>query len=142
MKAERLRDVAVAALEDLKAVDITVLDVRGMTTVTDYMVVASGTSDRHVRALLQHVIEETEVRGVRPLGVEGERDAQWGLVDLGDVVVHIMLPQVRDFYQLEKLWRVKPPVEDRAGGEDQAGEDRTGEDRIDKENVPGGRARP
>lgn len=130
MKAERLRDVAVAALEDLKAVDITVLDVRGMTTVTDYMVVASGTSDRHVRALLQHVIEETETRGVRPLGVEGERDAQWGLVDLGDVVVHIMLPQVRDFYQLEKLWRVKPPLEDRAG-----------EDQVGKEDVPGGGAR-
>ncbi|HHH35238.1 MAG TPA: ribosome silencing factor [Gammaproteobacteria bacterium] len=106
MNAEQLQSVVTEALEDLKAVDIVVLDVRGMTTVTDYMVIASGTSDRHVKALLNNVVEKVKSRGVRPLGVEGERDAQWGLVDLGDVVVHIMLPQVRDFYQLEKLWRV------------------------------------
>jgi len=106
MNAEQLQKIVVESLEDLKAVDITVLDVRNMTTVTDYMVIASGTSDRHVRALLNNVVEEVKKRGVRPLGVEGERDAQWGLVDLGDVVVHILLPQVREFYQLEKLWRV------------------------------------
>ncbi len=104
MKAEQLQKIVVEALEDLKAVDITVLDVRNMTTVTDYMVIASGTSDRHVRALLNNVVDEVKKQGVRPLGVEGERDAQWGLVDLGDVVVHVLLPQVREFYQLEKLW--------------------------------------
>lgn len=104
MSPDAIRDLVVAALEDLKAVDVRVLDVSRMTSITDYMVIASGTSDRHVRALVNNVVEKVKEQGLRPLGVEGERDAQWALVDLGDVVVHIMLPKVRDFYQLEKLW--------------------------------------
>lgn len=110
MQAEQLKEIAVAALDDLKAVDVKVLDLRGKTSVTDIMVIASGNSDRHVKALADNVVEKAKESGVRPLGVEGEREGEWVLVDLGDVVVHVMLPQVRDFYNLEKLWS----VEDRA----------------------------
>lgn len=106
MKAEAIKNLAVAALEDLKAVDIRVLNVGKMTSVTDYMIIAGGTSNRHVRSLLDAVVVKAKERGITPLGVEGEQHAQWGLVDLGDVVVHVMLPEVRDFYQLEKLWSV------------------------------------
>ncbi len=106
MKAEELKNIAVAALEDLKAVDVIELDVRGMTSITDYMIVASGTSNRHVKSLINNVIEKIKEHGVKPLGVEGEKDAQWCLVDAGDVVVHVMLPDVREFYQLEKFWSV------------------------------------
>lgn len=104
MKPEAVRNLVVAALEDHKAVNIAVLNVSKLTGVTDYMIVASGTSTRHVRALLDAVVVKAKEHGVMPLGVEGEQHAQWGLVDLGDVVVHVMLPEVRDFYQLEKLW--------------------------------------
>ncbi len=107
-ETERIRRVVVAALEERKAVDLRVLDVRGLTSVTDLMVIASGTSDRHVKALADNVLERTREAGVRPLGVEGERAAEWVLVDLGDVVVHLMLPRVREFYQLEKLWSGGP----------------------------------
>jgi len=96
--------VVAAALDDLKAVDITVLDVRHLTTVTDSMVVASGRSDRHVRAIAGAVVEQSKKAGFRPIGVEGERSGEWVLVDLGDIVVHVMLPRVREFYNLEKLW--------------------------------------
>jgi ribosome-associated protein len=106
MKPEAIKNLAVAALEDLKAVDIRVLNVGKMTSVTDYMIIAGGTSARHVRSLLDAVVGQAKERGITPLGVEGEQHAQWGLVDLGDVVVHVMLPEVRDFYQLEKLWSV------------------------------------
>lgn len=98
------RRIAVDALEEMKAVNIAVLDVGRLTSITDYMIVASGTSDRHVRSLVNNVIEKAGEHGLKPIGVEGERQAQWALVDLGDVVVHVMLPDVREFYQLEKLW--------------------------------------
>lgn len=104
MKPEDIRDLALHALEDMKAVDARVLDVGAMTSIMDYMIVASGTSDRHVRSLVGAVVEKAKEKGLRPLGVEGEQHAQWALVDLGDVVVHVMRPEVRDFYQLEKLW--------------------------------------
>lgn len=107
MSSEELRQVVVDALDDMKAVDVRVLDVHNMTSITDFMVIASGNSDRHVRSLIDNVVTEVKSRGIRPLGVEGEREAQWALVDLGDVVVHVMLPKVREFYQLEKLWDVE-----------------------------------
>ena len=106
MHPEELRDLAVSALEDMKAVDIKVFDVRGITSVTDFMVIASGTADRHVKAVAGNVVTKAKQAGERPLGVEGEREGEWVLVDLGDVVVHVMLPRTRDFYQLEKLWDV------------------------------------
>lgn len=106
MIPEKMRDLVVMALDDLKAVDVRAIDVTGATAITDYMVVASGNSDRHVRALAQSVLEAARDAGVKPLGVEGERGGEWILLDLNDVVVHLMLPRVRDFYNLEKLWNV------------------------------------
>ena len=106
MQLEALRKIVVDALEELKAQDLVVLDVRGIASFTDLMVVASGTSTRQVKALADKVIEKCRLAGVRPLGVEGEREAEWVLVDLGDVIVHVMLPRVREFYALERLWTV------------------------------------
>jgi ribosome-associated protein len=95
---------AAGALDDLKALDVSVLDVRHLTTVTDTMVVACGRSDRHVRAIAAAVVDKCKKAGYRPIGVEGEKVGDWVLVDLGDVVVHVMLPRAREFYNLEKLW--------------------------------------
>ncbi|WP_455197672.1 ribosome silencing factor [Kaarinaea lacus] len=104
MNAEELTKVVIDALEDMKAQDIRVIDVRGKTSVTDVMVIASGTSTRQVKSQSERVIEKAKEHGIKPLGVEGEKEAQWVLVDLGDVVVHMMQPEIRDFYHLEKLW--------------------------------------
>lgn len=104
MQLDELKKVVIDALEDLKAVDIKVLDVREMATFTDLMIIASGTSDRHLKALADRVQEKCREAGVKPVGVEGERDVDWVLVDLGDIVVHIMRPESRDFYNLERLW--------------------------------------
>ena len=108
MNSEQLSDLVVAALEDIKAKDIVKLDVRDMTTVTDYMVVASGTSTRHVQALVDNVIEKASEAGHKPIGVEGESVGEWVLLDLQDTLVHVMLPRVREFYNLEKLWSLRP----------------------------------
>ena len=106
MQAEQLKTIAREALEDLKGLDIVEYDVRGLTTVTDIMLIASGTSDRHVKSLADAVVMACKKAGVPPLGVEGEREGEWVLVDLGDVVVHVMQPRIREFYALEKLWSV------------------------------------
>ena len=94
------------ALAELKAKDIVEIDVRGKSSVADYMVIASGTSTRHVKSSADEVVRFAKKLGVMPLGVEGEREAEWVLVDLGDVIVHVMLPRVREFYALERLWTV------------------------------------
>lgn len=99
-----LEKLVLAALEDLKAVNIKVLDVRGLTDVADTMIVASGNSDRHVRSIAERVIERAKGAGRRPMGTEGSQDGEWVLVDLQDVLVHVMLPRVREFYALEQLW--------------------------------------
>ncbi|MEO0972038.1 MAG: ribosome silencing factor [Pseudomonadota bacterium] len=104
MTQAALAELVSGALEELKARDIRVLDVSGMTSIMDTMVVASGTSDRHVRALADKVVQAAKAAGVAPLGLEGETQGEWVLVDLGDLVLHIMMPQIRDLYQLEKLW--------------------------------------
>lgn len=104
MQSSELLTLVLSALDDGKGVDIRLIDVRGKTSITDYMVIASGNSDRHVKSLADRVIEASKEHDVRPLGVEGQATGEWVLVDLGDVIVHIMKPQIREFYQLEKFW--------------------------------------
>jgi ribosome-associated protein len=99
-----LESLVVAALDEMKAVNVRVLDVRGLTDFADAMVVASGNSDRHVRAIAQHIVDKAREQRYRRMGVEGARDGEWVLVDLQDVVVHVMLPRVREFYGIEQLW--------------------------------------
>ena len=108
MNSEELSDLIVGALEDVKAQDIVKLNVRKMTTVTDYMIVASGTSSRHVKALANAVADKTREAGHKPAGIEGAEGSEWVLLDLQDALVHIMLPRVREFYNLEKLWSLTP----------------------------------
>ena len=104
MKSNKLEKLVLSALEDLKGNQLISLDVRKLTDVMDYMVIASGSSNRHVKALAENVTDEAKRQGIRPLGVEGQTAAEWVLVDFGDVVVHVMLPATRDFYDLERLW--------------------------------------
>ena len=110
MQLETLKQLVVDTLEDMKARDIAVMDVRGKTAVTDYMVVASGTSDRHVKAIAETVAFRSKEAGEAPLGTEGLAEGEWALVDLNGVVVHVMLPKVRDYYNLERLWSAPAPV--------------------------------
>lgn len=99
-------NVVEIALDEMKAVNVKVLAVKKLTDITDTMIIASGNSDRHVRSIADRVVEHAKKAGFRPMGVEGERDGEWVLVDLQDVIVHIMLPRVREFYRLESLWDV------------------------------------
>ena len=109
-----------SAVEEIKAKDVVEIDVRGRTSVTDHMVIVSGTSTRHVKSIADEVVRFAKKLGAMPLGVEGEREAEWVLVDLGDVIVHVMLPRVREFYALERLWTVgdQPPDEYETSDED------------------------
>ena len=107
-RASPLQHAVTTALDDMKAVNVRVLDVRGLTDIADTMVIASGNSDRHVRSIAERVLEKAKAAGFRPLGTEGARDGEWVLVDLQDVVVHVMLPRVREFYGLESLWESVP----------------------------------
>lgn len=106
MESEQFAQYIVAALDDLKAVNTVTLDVRPLTDVMDFMVITSGTSNRHVKSLASHASVEAKKQGMAPLGTEGEDAGEWVLVDFGDVVVHVMLPATRDFYDLERLWTV------------------------------------
>lgn len=108
MQIESLKTLAVDALEELKARDVTHLDVAPLTDVTDLMIIASGTSSRHVSALAQNLVEKAKEQGLQPRGVEGGNNADWVLVDLGDVVIHVMLPEARALYDLERLWADLP----------------------------------
>jgi ribosome-associated protein len=103
-----LTRIAVAALEDMKAVNVKVLDVRRLTDVADTMIVATGNSDRHVKSIADRVIERCRAAGHRAYGVEGQQEGEWVLVDLQDLIVHVMLPRIREFYGLEKLWDPRP----------------------------------
>lgn len=105
---QELRDLAVAVLEDAKAQDIQVIDLSERSSFADYMVIASGTSSRQVKAMADRLVQRAKARGIKPLGVEGAADAEWVLVDLADVIVHVMQPRTRAFYNLEKLWSAPP----------------------------------
>ena len=103
-KARKIQQWIHDALESAKAHDIAVLDVRNISDFTDYMVIATGTSNRHVQSTADKVVDTLREHGVRPVGTEGEKIGDWVLIDFGDVVAHIMREQTRDFYNLEKLW--------------------------------------
>ena len=112
--AEDLLKQVHLALEEMKAKDAVEIDVRGKTSIADYLVVASGTSSRHVKSVADEVVKFAKKCGVMPLGVEGGTEAEWVLVDLGDVIVHVMLPRIREYYAIERLWTVgdQPPEQD------------------------------
>ena len=117
MQVEELRDLVVKTLDDMKASHIKILDVRGKTSITDIMIIASGTSSRHVKALAETVAFQAKEAGEKPLGVEGANEGEWELIDLNGVVVHVMQPKVRDFYQLERLWEMDIPPANRTAAE-------------------------
>ena len=111
MDTESLKALAIEAVEDMKGKDLAVLDVRDRTTMTDYMIIASGNSNRHVRSLAENVVTQAKAGGIPAPLVEGGETSDWVLVDLGDVVVHLMLPATREFYDLERFWRDAPGLD-------------------------------
>ena len=111
MESEALKALVIDALDDIKGQDIVALDVQKQTDIADHMVVASGNTSRQIKALVENVLQKAKAEGVEVLGVEGEDSGEWILVDLADVIVHVMLPAVREFYDLERLWSVSPSDE-------------------------------
>jgi ribosome-associated protein len=103
-----LKDLVIQALEDVKGQEIVCMDVSELTDITDFMVVVSGGTNRQVKALVNNVVEEAKKSGVNPIGVEGQEPGDWVLVDLADVIVHVMVPKVRQYYDLERLWSMTP----------------------------------
>ena len=110
--ADLLTRITLSALEDLKAQDVTRLDVTGLSDVMDQLIIASGTSNRHVKSLAAHVVDQAKKAGHSAIGIEGMETAEWVLVDFGDTVIHVMLPQVRAVYDLESLWSVTARPDD------------------------------
>ena len=110
---QQLHQLVLSTLETSKALDVKTVDVSGLSPLTDHFVVASGNSTRHVKSMADKLVQAAKGIGVQPLGVEGEREAQWILVDLNDIIVHLMLPQARASYNIEKLWEASN--EHRAG---------------------------
>lgn len=111
MQIDKLRDLILNTLDDMKALDIKELDVRGKTSITDLMIIASGTSNRHVTSMAETILFKAKDAGETPLGVEGMKEGEWVLVDLNGIVVHLMQSRVRDFYQLERLWQMESPTQ-------------------------------
>ena len=107
MQTDKLIELVYQALEDMKAKEIVTLDVRERSSVTDYMIIASGTSKRHVGSVAEDVVVKVKAAGLLPMGTEGQGVSDWILVDLGDVVVHVMMPDARAFYDLERLWGIE-----------------------------------
>ena len=103
-----LKDLVIQALEDVKGQEIVCMDVSELTDITDFMIVASGGTNRQVNALVNNVVEDAKKSGVNPIGVEGQEQGDWVLIDLADVIVHVMLPKVRQYYDLERLWSMTP----------------------------------
>jgi len=112
--AAELSRLVQSILEDMKAIDIVALDVSHLTSITDAMLIASGRSDRHVRAVAEAVVERCTQAGYKPLGIEGMESGEWVLIDLADVIVHVMMPKTRAFYEIEKLWDISHPREEPA----------------------------
>jgi ribosome-associated protein len=113
LTTDQLQQLVVSSLEDFKATDITVIDVSGRSPLTERLVIASGSSTRHVKSMSDNLVVKAKAKGCKPLGVEGAREGEWVLVDLNDVIVHLFLPQTRLFYNLEKLWEAS--VDRRSG---------------------------
>lgn len=105
MQGEKIVELVIGALEELKAIDIKTIDVMDRSNVTDFMIIATGTSRRHVKSAAENVQTVLKQHGLQPKGTEGADASEWVLVDIGDVVVHVMMPETRDFYDLEKLWQ-------------------------------------
>jgi ribosome-associated protein len=116
-QVEALKKFVLESLDDMKAIDVTVMDVRGKTSVTDWIVIATGSSSRHVKSIANSIVISAKEQNRTVLGVEGENEGEWVLVDLGDVIVHVMQQQVRDFYDLESLWAVDAIRRKEAGQE-------------------------
>lgn len=116
MSPQQIAEYAVQVLEDHKATDVRCLNVSHLTSLMDFMIVATGRSDRHVRALGDALVESCKAKGIEILGQEGQEAAEWLLVDLVDVVVHVMLPRTREFYEIEKLWDISPRNDDATSG--------------------------